>query len=59
MCGSREEALQQAALCARDIGTALSRHCPVYFYGAAHPSGRALADVRRSLGERGWGQGIW
>ncbi|GBF99817.1 hypothetical protein Rsub_12570 [Raphidocelis subcapitata] len=52
----REEdaaALRAAASLARDIGGRLSSGrgaLPVYLYGAAHPRGRRLADIRRSLG---------
>ncbi len=46
-------ALQDAAAVARSLGAALSSHphcLPVYYYGAAHCTGRRLADVRRALG---------
>ena len=46
--------LDEASTCARAIGARLSAEVglPVYYYGAAHGTGRRLADVRRSLGER-------
>lgn len=46
-------AMRDAAALARDIGERLAGgrwRLPVYLYGAAHPQGRRLADVRRSLG---------
>ncbi len=48
---SSSPALAAAASCARSIGRQLSSLCPVYFYGAADPKQRRLADIRRSLGE--------
>jgi glutamate formiminotransferase len=42
--------LKQASQCALDVGQGLSASCPVYYYGSAHPQGRRLADIRRSLG---------
>jgi glutamate formiminotransferase len=42
--------LKLASQCALDVGQGLSASCPVYYYGSAHPQGRRLADIRRSLG---------
>ena len=42
--------LDAPAALARALGAALGRQMPVFFYGAAHPEGRTLADTRRGLG---------
>jgi hypothetical protein len=50
---SSGSALERAAQVARAVGRRLSGGgcgLPVYLYGAAHPEGRRLADVRRQLG---------
>jgi len=50
----RQAALQMAARLAGSIGQRLAggaAQLPVYYYGAAHPEGRRLAEVRRQLGE--------
>lgn len=48
-----EASLPLAAQAATAIGQQLSQaplQLPVYYYGAAHPEKRRLADIRRSLG---------
>lgn len=48
-----EATLQHAAQAAASLGQQLAAPpfgLPVYFYGAAHPAGRKLAEIRRRLG---------
>ncbi len=52
-----QASLSLAAQAAVTIGQQLSQpplQLPVYYYGAAHPAGRRLAEVRRQLGEQQW-----
>lgn len=54
-----EAAAEAARVIARQLGAA---GLPAYLYGAAHPSGAQLADVRRALGyfsADNKGEGVW
>lgn len=51
----QQATLQQAADAATSLGQQLAAApfgLPVYYYGAAHPAGRRLAEIRRQLGEQ-------
>jgi glutamate formiminotransferase len=53
----QQATLQQAADAATSLGQQLAAApfaLPVYYYGAAHPAGRRLAEIRRQLGEQCW-----
>jgi len=55
--------MQEAASMAHLIGAAIGSEpsaAPVFYYGAAHPQGRQLEDLRRSFGYfRGGAAGTW
>jgi glutamate formiminotransferase len=51
----QQATLQHAADAATGLGQQLAAapfRLPVYYYGAAHPAGRRLAEIRRQLGEQ-------
>jgi glutamate formiminotransferase len=51
----QQATLQQAAEAATCLGQQLAAApfmLPVYYYGAAQPTGRRLAEIRRQLGEQ-------